>query len=345
MIRSGLSDTKPVSSTRRFLLPLVPLYRLGQLIRDWRTGSKPASRLRHPVVSIGNLSTGGTGKTPLTIALAAALAERGFHVDVLSRGFGRTGLHPTRVAAAGTAEEFGDEPLLIARATGVPVYVAKERYDAGLLAQGDAAAIKFLGEKPMPVVHLLDDGFQHRQLARAVDIVLLDREDWTGSLLPAGNLREPLSAIRRATIVAIPAEDSGLETELRTWGWQGPVWQVRRQMSVAAVDGPVAAFCGIARPAQFFAGLEGAGMRLASRTVFPDHHPYTVKDLERLLATARAARAVALVATEKDEVRLGNLLAGLSGSLPLKTAALRTEILDSNGAIGWLTEWLRQAAG
>jgi len=343
--RAALDDTKRDLSARRFLLPLVPLYRIGQVMRDWRRGSKPAGLLRHPVVSIGNLSTGGTGKTPLTIALATALVERGFHVDVLSRGFGRTGLHPIRVAAEGTAEEFGDEPLLIARATGVPVYVARERYEAGMLAEGDAAAIAFLGEKPMPVIHLLDDGFQHRQLARAVDIVLLDREDWTGSLLPAGNLREPLSALRRATIVAIPVGDPGLETELRAWGWQGPVWQVRRQMSVPAVDGPVAAFCGIARPAQFFAGLEAAGMRLASRTAFPDHHPYMVKDLDRLLATARAVGAVAQVTTEKDEVRLGDLLAGLPGALPLVTAALRMEILDFDGAIRWLMERLKRAAG
>jgi len=332
---------KPGFATRKFLLPLVPLYRLGQAMREGRKGSKPAARLRHPVVSIGNLSTGGAGKTPLTIALAAALEERGFHVDVLSRGFGRTAVHPIRVAAGGASEEFGDEPLLIARAAGVPVYVANDRYDAGLLAEGDAAAIAFLGEKLKPVIHLLDDGFQHRQLARAVDILLLDREDWTGSLLPAGNLREPVSAIQRAQILAIPASDPELERELRVGGWQGLVWRVKRRMSAPEVDGPVAAFCGIARPAQFFAGLEAAGLQLATRTAFADHHSYTVKDIDRLLDAARAAGAVALVTTEKDQVRLGGLLAGVAGALPLKTAALRTEILDIDEAMAGLAAQLK----
>ena len=337
------SFAKSSFSTRKFLLPLVPLYRLGQIMRDKKTGAKAASRLRHPVVSIGNLSTGGAGKTPLTIALVAALEERGFHVDVLSRGFGRTGQHPIRVATGGTAEEFGDEPLLIARASGAPVYVAAERYDAGLLAEGDAAAIAFLGEKLRPVIHLLDDGFQHRQLARAVDILLLDREDWTGSLLPAGNLREPIKAIQRANIVAIPADEAELERELRAWGWQGPVWRLRREMSVPPVEGPVAAFCGIARPAQFFAGIEAAGVHLATRAAFADHHPYTAKDLETLIAAGRAGGAVALMTTEKDQVRLGKLLGGISGALPLKTVALRTEIEDLAEAIGSLTAQLKPA--
>jgi len=342
--KASLTVEKSGSSTRKFLLPLVPLYRLGQIMREKRTSGKAPVQLRHPVVSIGNLSTGGAGKTPLTIAMVAALAEHGFHVDVLSRGFGRTGQHPIRVATSGTAEEFGDEPLLIARATNAPVYVAAERYDAGLLAEGDAAAIAFLAEKMLPVVHLLDDGFQHRQLARAVDILLLDREDWTGYLLPAGNLREPLSAIRRANILAIPGDDPELERELRAWGWQGPVWRLRRQMSVTAIDGPVAAFCGIARPAQFFAGLEAAGVHLATRTAFPDHHPYTPKDLNRLVAAARSAGAIALVTTEKDQVRLGNLLGGIPGALPLKTVALRTEIEGYAEAMGSLTSQLKLAA-
>jgi len=335
---------QPGFATRKFLLPLVPLYRLGQAMREGRKGAKPPARLRHPVVSIGNLSTGGAGKTPLTIALVAALGERGFHVDVLSRGFGRTGEHAIRVALSGTAEEFGDEPMLIARATGAPVYVANERSDAGMLAEGDAAAIAFLGEKVQPVIHLLDDGFQHRQLARALDILLLDREDWAGTLLPAGNLREPLSSIHRAQVVAIPEDDPDLERELRTWGWQGPVWRLRRRMTVPAIDGPVSAFCGIARPGQFFSGLEAGGVRLATTTAFPDHHPYTVKDMDRLLASARGAGAVALVTTEKDEVRLGTLLAGIPGTLPLRTAGLRTEIVEPEGAIGGLLAQLKLVA-
>ena len=318
-------------SPRKLLLPLTPAYRLALWLREKRLGSKaePVRQLRFPVVSIGNLSTGGAGKTPLTIALAKALTARGLHVDVLSRGYGRKSQNPARVPVDGTADEFGDEPLLIARRAGVGVYVANQRYEAGLLAEGDAVALAVLGNEAKPVVHLLDDGFQHRQLARDTDILLLDREDWEDSLLPAGNLREPLQAVRRAGVIAIPADDAELETELKAWGWQGPVWRLRRVMDVPAIFASVAAFCGIARPEQFFAGLEAAGLQLAVRTAFRDHHRYTAADVERLLTKAGAAGASALITTEKDLVRLGKLASAFPGSLPLKTAGLRIEIEET----------------
>jgi len=329
---------------RKLLLPLVPAYRLALLLRELRlgTGLEPVRRLHFPVVSVGNLSTGGAGKTPLTIAVAKALAQRGFHVDVLSRGYGRRGRIPVRVDPSGSAEDFGDEPLLMARQAGVPVYVARQRYDAGFLAGADAAAIAILAKRPKPVVHLLDDGFQHRQLARDVDILLLDRRDWTSGLLPAGNLREPLRAIRRATVIAIPAYDPELEAELKAWGWEGQFWRLNRRMQVPAFDGSLVAFCGIARPAQFFAGLEAAGLRLAARIPFPDHHNYTAAGMERLLATARAQGAAALITTEKDLVRLGKLSSVFPESLPLKTAALRVEIEHRDEAIEWLVSRINQ---
>ena len=345
-------------SPRKLLLPLVPAYRLALLLRELRLGTRlqPVRRLRWPVVSIGNLSTGGSGKTPLTIALARALTQRGLRVDVLSRGYGRGSQRAARVRPDGTAEEFGDEPLLIARETGLSVYVAGQRYQAGLLAEADAsenAPCPILsrsmrkGGKPRtttvdeenhpPIVHLLDDGFQHRQLARDADILLLDRQDWTGSLLPAGNLREPLNAIRRAGVIAIPADEPELEAELKTWGWQGPIWRLRRKMEVPAVDGPVVAFCGIARPEQFFAGLEAAGLRIAASVAFPDHHRYSPAGLKRLVTAARAARAIALLTTEKDFVRLGKLTSAFPESLSLLTARLRIEIEHEDEAIDWLT--------
>src|SRR5579863_9010335 len=176
---------------RRLLLPLVPAYLTGIAVREARIrlGLEPVRRLRRPVVSVGSLSAGGAGKTPLTIALAKALSAQGFSVDVLSRGYGRSARDAARVLSGGTAEEFGDEPLLIAQATGVPVFVAPQRYDAGLLAE--ACAEDERGLPARPALHLLDDGFQHRQLARDVDILLVSRADWHDSLLPAGNLREP----------------------------------------------------------------------------------------------------------------------------------------------------------
>jgi tetraacyldisaccharide 4'-kinase len=330
--------SKPFSP-RKLLLPLVPAYRLALALRELRLGTKlePVRRLRWPVVSIGNLSTGGSGKTPLTIALAKMLESRGLRVDVLSRGYGRRGPHAARVNPDGTAEEFGDEPLLIARETGVPVYVATQRYEAGLLAESERSADSRFG------LHILDDGFQHRQLYHDVDILLLDRRDWEDGLLPAGNLREPLKAARRAGVIAIPADDPELETALCAWGWVGPIWRLRRTMEAPAVDGSVAAFCGIARPEPFFAGLEAAGLKVATRIPFPDHHRYTAADLKRVVSAAQETGAAALVTTEKDKVRLGNLSFVLKESLPLKTAGLHVEIERENEAIEWLVDWLRQA--
>jgi tetraacyldisaccharide 4'-kinase len=330
-------------SLRSLLFPLVPAYRLALWLRARRLGSRaePVRRLRFPVVSIGNLSTGGTGKTPLTIALAKALTQRGLHVDVLSRGYGRRGEIPARVTEDRRADEFGDEPLLIEREAGVAVYVANRRYDAGLLAEGDAVVLAALWNETKPVVHLLDDGFQHRQLARDVDILLVNRQDWEDRLLPAGNLREPIQEARRATVIAIPAEDAALETELKTWGWEGPVWRLQRWMEVPAVYAPVAAFCGIARPEQFFAGLEAGGIQLAVRTAFRDHYRYTKSDVERMVAKARAAGAAAVVTTGKDFVRLGELASGFPESLPLKIAGLRVEIEGADEAMEWLLHRLK----
>jgi tetraacyldisaccharide 4'-kinase len=316
---------------RSLLSPLTPLYRLGLALRERRlaSGMEPIRRLRLPVISIGNLSTGGAGKTPMAIALAKVLAARGFQVDVLSRGYGRSGDGAARVRADGTAEEFGDEPLLIARQAGVPVYVASERYEAGLLAEREIAP----GTR---VVHLLDDGFQHRQLHRDVDILLLSARELHDRLLPAGNLREALQAAARASVIAILADEAEVESHMRTRGWSGPVWRLRRRMEVPAVDAPALAFCGIARPEQFFAGLRAAGADVAATEAFRDHHRYTQSDLDRLAVKAARCGASALLTTEKDAVRLE----GLKPPLPVVTAGLRTEIENEAAAMEWLASRL-----
>lgn len=330
------------SAARPLLWPLVPAYRLGLALRElqFRTGLKPIRRLRWPVISVGNLSTGGAGKTPLTIALAKALTARALHVDVLSRGYGRRSALPALVDLGGTAAEFGDEPLLIARETGAPVFVAAERYQAGLLAERSAEsqprAPHNAEESRIPKAHILDDGFQHRQLARDVDILLLSRRDLSDHLLPAGNLREPLSAALRAHVIAIPADEPEVEAQLKSLGWQGIIWRIRRHMEIPQVNGPVAAFCGIARPDQFFKGLEAPGLKLAARIAFADHHIYTAADLARIQSQARAAGATALLTTEKDRIRLGALAETSPASMPLKTAQLRIEIVNEDVAIDWL---------
>lgn len=329
-------------SARELLSPLTPAYRLALWLRAMglKSGLEPTRRLRFPVVSIGNLSTGGTGKTPLTIAIARALERGGFQVDVLSRGYGREGRAACRVDREGTAEQFGDEPLLIAREAGVPVYVGRQRYEAGLVAEAEIGAVT-----QRPVVHLLDDGFQHRQLARDVDILLLDRRDWQDGLLPSGNLREPLRAARRASILAIPADDPELEKELRRGGWDGTVWHLRRRMEVPAIEGRVMAFCGIARPEQFFAGLGAAGVDLAASRAFPDHHRYTAVDVKRLVEAARVAGAKTLLTTEKDRVRMGALSSSFGDVVPMRAVSLRVELDREDEAMAALTARLRLGSG
>jgi tetraacyldisaccharide 4'-kinase len=177
-----------------------------------------------------------------------------------------------------------------------------------------------------------------------VDILLLNQRDWQDWLLPAGNLREPLEAIRRADVLAIPANEPELEAALHVWGWRGPIWLLHRMMDIPPVSGPVAAFCGIARPQQFFAGLEDAGLKVALRLAFPDHFTYTRRVLEELIADAREKEVSAIITTEKDFVRLGNFASLFPPSMPLVTAHLRIKIENQTEAIQWLEDRIRQSS-
>jgi tetraacyldisaccharide 4'-kinase len=142
-------------------------------------------------------------------------------------------------------------------------------------------------------------------------------------------------------VIAVPDEDPRFETELRAWGWNGPVWRLERRMEVPQVEGPVVALCGIARPEQFFAGLERAGLHLAARIAFRDHHRYTARDLDRLRDAAGVAGARAFITTKKDEIRLRSI--GVRGGPPFLTAGLRIEIQDQSAALDWLIGRLRGA--
>src|SRR3984893_11196644 len=175
--------------------PLSSLFGLGVRVRNalYDRSLARAQRLSGPVVRIGNLSVGGSGKTPFVLLLGELLQVRGLKFDILTRGYGRTTRGVALVDPAGSPRDFGDEPLLMARHLAVPVIVAEERYQAGVLAEKEFG----------PELHLLDDGFQHRSLHRAFDIVLVTPEDTRDRLLPAGRLREPLSALRRADAVVL----------------------------------------------------------------------------------------------------------------------------------------------
>jgi tetraacyldisaccharide 4'-kinase len=324
---------------RPWLVPLIPVYAAGLALRSagLLLGVQPIRRLRWPVISVGNLSVGGTGKTPFTIALARLLMREGIHVDVLSRGYGRRSTAVERVDVDGGPERFGDEPLLIARETHAPVYVGPKRWQAGRLAEKEAGAVGG--------VHLLDDGFQHRQLARTVDIVIVNSEDLGDVLLPAGNLRERVDALRRARVLAVPAEDDAAVGELKKLGFESrserPIWRFRREMVVPEMPGtlakrPVVAFCGIARPDQFFSGLARKGLDVAASRAFPDHHRFTRGDVEMLRGLGASTGSGALLTTAKDLFRLEGLGMELDAALPIFAVDLRVSFEDEAGVMAWL---------
>jgi tetraacyldisaccharide 4'-kinase len=251
-------------------------------------------RLNHPVISVGNLTLGGTGKTPLVIALAEGLRDRGFRPAILSRGYGRT---TSGVLVVGFDwEESGDEPLLMKQRLGnVSVVVGANRYAAGRLAE----------QKQLGDIFILDDGFQHRRLHRDVDIVTVDPVEWAAgeALLPTGCWREPKTAITRAHGACVQ-EIAGTAAP----AFPIPSFTVRTEIEgIYKEDAPVppekfknravVAFAGIAKPERFFAAVESLGIRPLESVRFRDHYHYSARDIEKLGGEM-------LITTEKDAVRL-----------------------------------------
>ena len=272
--------------------------------------------LQGPVVSIGNISVGGSGKTPFVLMLGELLKQRGIPFDILSRGYGRQTHGVALVDPAGTAPEFGDEPLLIARRLQVPVVVGESRYQAGLFAE----------RKFGPQLHLLDDGFQHRSLAREFDIVLLTPEDARDTLLPSGRLREPLESLARADVVVLPSDTATEEFPIDG----KKVWRITRGISPRRMPERPIVFCGIARPQNFFAQLRAVETCPAAEAIYRDHHSYSIDDIEELLELGRRSHADGFVTTEKDLVNLGTLAARLA---PLTAVPVKLELKDAGHAI------------
>jgi len=313
----------------RALLPLVPLYAAAAGAKNlaYDRGWLRAEHLRWPVVSVGNLSVGGSGKTPLVMRLAELLHDQGIAVDVLSRGYGRQTTATERVDPDGSPEEFGDESLLTARATGVPVFVGANRHTAGELAERDATT---------PRVHLLDDGFQHRHLARSVDIVVLHRTDFSAHLLPAGRLREGFSSLRRAQIIVMREEDQDLERELRRRDCPHPIWWMSRRVEIPSVRTAIA-FCAIGRPDEFVSALQRRGIAIAATRTWRDHRRYTDADISALLALQHQHHAETFLTTEKDLVRLSvPQRQSLGSAAPLQVARLLLRLRDEGAAMAQL---------
>jgi tetraacyldisaccharide 4'-kinase len=280
--------------------------------RGWIT----SRRLRGPVVSVGNVSAGGSGKTPFVILLGELLKARGIRFDVLSRGYGRQSRGVRLVDPAGLSQEFGDEPLLMARRLQVPVVVGEDRHEAGVFAEGQFGT----------QMHLLDDGFQHRGLHRDFDIVLVTPDDARDRLLPAGRLREPLRNLQRADAVVLA---SGATLESFPLGGK-IVWRARRGIVANHIPPRPVAFCGIARPQSFLLQLRAAGVDPVAEAFFRDHHPYTEKDIRDLLELRKRSEADGFVTTEKDAVNLGGYLDALH---PLAVVPVKMELADEANAV------------
>jgi tetraacyldisaccharide 4'-kinase len=295
------------------LAPFALLYSVVLRIRSYlyKSGVLTTRHLSCPVISIGNITVGGTGKTPATILVAKELQKRGYRVAVLSRGYGGTLEGQIAIVSDGDAillgpGQAGDEPCLLAQGVpGLVVVIGADRFQAGVFAL----------ERLKPDIILLDDGFQHIRLHRDLNILLLDstRPFGNGWTLPLGMLREPVSAVQRADLIVFTrcshgqiVPDTGLKnccSEHRLAGFN--LLMTGEELLLEKLQqGRVAAFTGIADPAAFFDGLERLGIKLLATLALPDHEPYQVAGLARLDDFVADTGADWLVSTEKDGVKL-----------------------------------------
>jgi len=292
------------------LWPLSQLYRAAEASRRalYRLGWLRVQRLPVPVIVVGNVVAGGAGKTPLVMALVAHLQARGWQPGVISRGHGRSGSDCLEVLPTLSAAQCGDEPLLIARRTSAPVFVAAQRVQA---------ARALLAAHPGIDIIVADDGLQHHGLGRDLNIAVFDeRGTGNGWLLPAGALREPWPR-QRPIGDRDPIAPIDLVVYTTERAPEGALLCRRRLADHAeAADGsrlpltqlisqPLAAWAGIAKPEQFFFMLRQAGLTLAHTRSWPDHHAYTVGDLQGLDGQT-------VLVTEKDAVKLMPLAAALA---------------------------------
>ena len=332
--------------------------RLTQARRAWygRRADR-RRRLHHPVISVGNLASGGSGKTPVVAAIARMLRERGERPAILSRGYGRRErVEGVLVVSDGErvlepVTRSGDEPQMLARAlSGIPVLVSPDRYVAGSFAERRFGA----------TVCLLDDGFQHVQLERDIDLLLVAHGDLQERMLPWGPLREPLDAARFADALLVAGTDDEVTDVARSLGHerafrvapryadpQGPRrMDVGRALSDPAVervllDPPrrALAVAGIARPERFYAAVRSLGWDVARELTFRDHHWFTPRDLQSIESAARDAGASVIITTEKDAVRLPKTTSGI----PILVLPMTVEIEPAGVFEAWLLERLAHA--
>lgn len=326
----SIDDSSPLGWALAPLIPLASLYGLAMTARSslYARGLLTQYTLPCRVISIGNLTVGGTGKTPVVIALASALHDRGRRVGVVSRGYKRSSADEILAvsdgqAILGTPGETGDEPWLIAqRCPGVPMAVGADR----------AAVGRYLIGRHHVDTLIMDDGYQHLALRRETNILILDAGApfGNGYLLPRGRLREPLSAMARATAVLVTRASQvvrvdDLKAAVRAVAPRMPIWVTDFAPSaLVQVGGPetvnpsaltgerVLAVSGIGQPDSLRRLLEAAGAVVAGQCIFPDHHAYSREDAQTVRQAAERLGVDRIVTTEKDAVKLAVLVSSPS---------------------------------
>jgi tetraacyldisaccharide 4'-kinase len=325
------------------LRPASRLYGAAVSVRSvlFQRGILASRRLPVPVISVGNLVVGGTGKTPFVEMLARRLAARGHRVAVILRGYRGRSRRPAIISDGQTLvlepPHAADEACLLARRLeGVAVLTGVDRYRVGQLAV----------ERCATEVIVLDDGFQHRRLYRDLDIVLLDAGNPFGydRLIPSGLLREPPAGLGRADMVVLahaeaPVDLDAVRARVRRYAPKaGVAVAAHRPVELVGLDGDrlavdrlggerVLAFCGIANPARFHAMLRRLGGVLVAHRVYPDHHVYSSADLEQVWAAASEAGASMIVTTEKDLVKVLRLPRRRSPA-PLYALSIALELIE-----------------
>ncbi len=321
-----------------------PLAKIWELGARWgrARGLRRRRALSTPVISIGGLTWGGTGKTPFVLWLATHLREQGLSAAILTRGYRRRVPARQTILEAGAKADVavtGDEAAILLRSGVAAVAIGADRWATGRLVE----------KRFRPDVMLLDDGFQHHRLERCLDIVLLDALDpfGGGALVPLGRMREPIHALARAGLVIITRAEpgrayEGIRAEIRRYNRHAPVLAARvdprRWVSASTTESwepaklpfvRVAAFCGLGNPGSFWNTVEALGYRLVSRWNFPDHHHYRPAEIHRLAAQAKAAGAQALLTTEKDLMNLPQRTAALVEPLALCWLEIALEVVES----------------
>ncbi|GIV25452.1 MAG: tetraacyldisaccharide 4'-kinase [Bacteroidia bacterium] len=330
-------------------LPLALVYGLVVRLRNWLYDREllPVHRVPCAVVSIGNLNLGGSGKTPFALFLLEWLQSQGLRAAYLSRGYRRTtrGYQEVDLQAPEPARSFGDEAVLVKSVLpSLPVAVCADRV---------AGAQTLLQRYPDLQVLVLDDAFQHRRLHRDLDILLLDadRPPWRDGVFPVGRLREPFSSYRRAHLLIYNHKSN--PSSLKPRALRKPLlpfrYAIKEARSLSPERPPLSpealryktalAFCGIAHPASFYQTLQTLPLHVPEMLTFPDHHPYTAKDLYRLRRTYEKLKKhmhlkeLLLLTTEKDLARLiGHPALPQLEDLPLYAVAIRMEPVDAEKA-------------